>query len=158
MHSCPSCTWHFPAPIPLASCTPYHPQVLSLMSGYYTSLERVHLAVPYPHLACLLTPPPHPPPHPQVLSLMSDYCISREQVDAVLDMTKFKTQAPWGADPMKDVATKVKSAFTRQDERQQGWQAGRGKNRSLLLVWSTMLGFAWPFLMLCQTSLALLHS
>lgn len=28
-------------------------------------------------------------------------------------MTKFKTAAAWGADPMKGVATKVKSAFTR---------------------------------------------
>lgn len=31
-----------------------------------------------------------------------------------MDITKFKTQASWGKDPMKDVETKVKSAFTRQ--------------------------------------------
>lgn len=30
-----------------------------------------------------------------------------------MDITKFKTQAPWGKDPMKDIETKVKAAFTR---------------------------------------------
>ena len=29
------------------------------------------------------------------------------------DVTKFKTKAPWGNDPFKDVPTQVKSAFTR---------------------------------------------
>jgi hypothetical protein len=31
----------------------------------------------------------------------------------VLDVTKFKTKAEWAEDPMKDVDTKTKSAFTR---------------------------------------------
>jgi hypothetical protein len=37
----------------------------------------------------------------------------REDFDSLLDMTKFKTKAGWGTDPMKSVETKVKSAFTR---------------------------------------------
>ena len=34
-------------------------------------------------------------------------------MDYILDVTKFKTAAAWGADPMKDVATRTKSNFTR---------------------------------------------
>jgi Replication factor RFC1 C terminal domain len=37
----------------------------------------------------------------------------RDDFDAILDITKFKTSAGWGADPMRSVETKVKSAFTR---------------------------------------------
>jgi replication factor C subunit 1 len=48
-----------------------------------------------------------------VLELMNCYCISREQIDYVVDVTSFKTKATWGEDPMKEVETKVKSAFTR---------------------------------------------
>lgn len=44
---------------------------------------------------------------------MKAYCINREQFDYVLDVTKFKTKAEWAEDPMKDVDTKTKSAFTR---------------------------------------------
>ena len=88
-------------------------------------------------------PPPPPPPHRTVvrteylpslrfiltkplrqaesdpkaieglLQLMQDYCISREQFDYVLSVTSFKTKGHWGEDPMKEVPTKVKSAFTR---------------------------------------------
>ena len=36
------------------------------------------------------------------------------QFDYVVDVTSFKTKAAWGEDPMKEVPTKVKSAFTRQ--------------------------------------------
>ncbi|GAX74453.1 hypothetical protein CEUSTIGMA_g1902.t1 [Chlamydomonas eustigma] len=49
-----------------------------------------------------------------LLELMDSYCISREQFDYVVDVTSFKTKATWGEDPMKDVETKVKSAFTRR--------------------------------------------
>lgn len=48
-----------------------------------------------------------------LLQLMQDYCISREQFDYVLSVTSFKTKGSWGEDPMKEVPTKVKSAFTR---------------------------------------------
>lgn len=44
---------------------------------------------------------------------MQTYCINREQFDYVLDVTKFKSKAGWAEDPMKEVPTKVKSAFTR---------------------------------------------
>jgi hypothetical protein len=37
----------------------------------------------------------------------------REDFDAIQDVTKFKTAAGWGADPMKSVDSKVKAAFTR---------------------------------------------
>jgi hypothetical protein len=37
----------------------------------------------------------------------------REDFDAVQDITKFKTAATWGADPMASVETKTKAAFTR---------------------------------------------
>lgn len=48
------------------------------------------------------------------------YCISREQYDFVLDVTKFKSKAPWAEDPTKDIETKVKSAFTRTFNKQVG--------------------------------------
>lgn len=93
---------------------------------------------------------------------MSDYCISREQVDAVLDMTKFKTQAPWGADPMKDVATKVKSAFTRYGKPTRGKASRYGEQQEPAFLWGqerrTMLGFAWSPLVICQTSSASLRA
>ena len=44
---------------------------------------------------------------------VQEYCIAKDDFDFVLDVTKFKTQAPWGADPFKPVPTQVKSAFTR---------------------------------------------
>lgn len=50
---------------------------------------------------------------PRVLGMMKDYCISREDLDFISDVTKFKTQQPWGEDPMKSIETQVKSAFTR---------------------------------------------
>lgn len=37
----------------------------------------------------------------------------REDFDTIMDITKCKTKAGWGADPMQGVETKVKSAFTR---------------------------------------------
>ena len=48
-----------------------------------------------------------------LLGLMQEYCISREQLDYVLSVTSFKTKGAWGEDPMKEVPTKIKSAFTR---------------------------------------------
>eukprot|EP00892_Ulva_mutabilis_P010717 jgi/Ulvmu1/8017/UM004_0254.1 len=48
-----------------------------------------------------------------VIDMMQLYLISRDDLETILDITKFKTQAAWGKDPMKDVETKVKSAFTR---------------------------------------------
>eukprot|EP00798_Chlamydomonas_sp_ICE-L_P025082 gene25082-biopygen19531 len=54
----------------------------------------------------------------QSVTLMQDYCVSREMFDYVIDVTKFKTKADWGEDPMKDVPTKIKSAFTRSFNRQ----------------------------------------
>lgn len=50
--------------------------------------------------------------------LLQSYCINREQFDFVLDVTKFKTNAGWAEDPMKDVDTKTKSAFTRTFNKQ----------------------------------------
>jgi replication factor C subunit 1 len=50
---------------------------------------------------------------PSLLDLMDSYCITREQFDYIMDVTSFKTKAPWGADPVKDVPRKIKSAFTR---------------------------------------------
>jgi hypothetical protein len=44
---------------------------------------------------------------------LSMICSHREDFDTILDITKFKTHASWGIDPMKSVETKVKSAFTR---------------------------------------------
>eukprot|EP00798_Chlamydomonas_sp_ICE-L_P004739 gene4739-biopygen15023 len=61
----------------------------------------------------------------QSVTLMQDYCVSREMFDYVIDVTKFKTKADWGEDPMKDVPTKMKSAFTRSFNRQ-GLQAKCG--------------------------------
>jgi replication factor C subunit 1 len=46
------------------------------------------------------------------------YCINREQFDFVLDVTKFKSKAEWAEDPMKDIDTKTKSAFTRTFNKQ----------------------------------------
>eukprot|EP00798_Chlamydomonas_sp_ICE-L_P029785 gene29785-biopygen5524 len=54
----------------------------------------------------------------QSVTLMQDYCVSREMFDYVIDVTKFKTKADWGEDPMKDVPTKIKSAFTRSFNQQ----------------------------------------
>lgn len=48
-----------------------------------------------------------------IIALLQEYCLSKEQFEFVLDVTKFKTQAPWGQDPFKPVPTQVKSAFTR---------------------------------------------
>ena len=42
-----------------------------------------------------------------------EYCLARDDLEFVTDVTKFKTKAPWGNDPFKDVPTQVKSAFTR---------------------------------------------
>jgi replication factor C subunit 1 len=42
-----------------------------------------------------------------------DYGISREAFDYVLDVTKFRSKADWAADPMADVPSKGKAAFTR---------------------------------------------
>ena len=39
--------------------------------------------------------------------------LCRDDFDTILDITKCKTKAAWGADPMQGVETKVKSAFTR---------------------------------------------
>jgi hypothetical protein len=39
--------------------------------------------------------------------------VCREDFDSIQEITKFKTSADWGADPMKAVETKTKSAFTR---------------------------------------------
>jgi replication factor C subunit 1 len=52
-----------------------------------------------------------------VASLQS-YCINREQFDFVLDVTKFKSKGEWAEDPMKEIDTKTKSAFTRTFNKQ----------------------------------------
>ena len=44
---------------------------------------------------------------------VQEYCIDKDHFEFVMDVTKFKTQAPWGADPFKPVPAGVKSAFTR---------------------------------------------
>ncbi len=49
----------------------------------------------------------------RVPQAMQAYCMTREDLDYVLDVTKFKTQAHWNDDPMKNVPTNLKSAFTR---------------------------------------------
>lgn len=49
------------------------------------------------------SPPTHPHPTPE----------RREQFDYILDVTSFKSKAPWAADLFKDVPPKVKAAFTR---------------------------------------------
>lgn len=48
-----------------------------------------------------------------VMEQMHAYCIARDDLDFAIDVTKFKTKAAWGEDPMKNVPTQVKSAFTR---------------------------------------------
>ncbi|KAL6746133.1 hypothetical protein V8C86DRAFT_3150089 [Haematococcus lacustris] len=48
------------------------------------------------------------------LHLMQAYCISREQLDYVVDVTRFKTRAGWGEDPLTGVPGTLKAAFTRQ--------------------------------------------
>mmetsp|Transcript_687 Transcript_687/g.1994 ORF Transcript_687/g.1994 Transcript_687/m.1994 type:complete len:1093 (+) Transcript_687:367-3645(+) len=50
---------------------------------------------------------------PAVIQDMHEYCMSRDDLDFVLDVTKFKTQGTWNEDPMKNVPTALKSAFTR---------------------------------------------
>ena len=50
---------------------------------------------------------------------MHEYCLARDDIDFLLEVTKFKTRAPWLVDPMKDIETQTKSAFTR-------WGAGVG--------------------------------
>lgn len=42
-----------------------------------------------------------------------EYCMDREDLDFVLDVTKFKTKAPWGEDPWKPVPPATKAALTR---------------------------------------------
>lgn len=49
-----------------------------------------------------------------VIEQMHAYCIARDDLDYVLDVTKWKTKSSWGDDPMKAVPTQVKSAFTRE--------------------------------------------
>ena len=44
---------------------------------------------------------------------MHGYCLARDDVDFLLDVTKFKTKQDWGEDPMKEVDTQTKAAFTR---------------------------------------------
>jgi len=57
------------------------------------------------------------------VSVLQSYCINRDQFDFVLDVTKFKSKAGWAEDPMKDVDTKTKSAFTRTFNKQVGSRA-----------------------------------
>jgi replication factor C subunit 1 len=49
---------------------------------------------------------------------LQDYCINRDQWDFVLDITKFKSKAPWAAEPTEGLESKVKSAFTRKFNQQ----------------------------------------
>ncbi|DBB08930.1 TPA: hypothetical protein ACH3X3_007571 [Trebouxia sp. C0006] len=49
-----------------------------------------------------------------VIEQMHAYCIARDDLDYVLDVTKWKTKSSWGEDPMRGVPTQVKSAFTRE--------------------------------------------
>lgn len=50
---------------------------------------------------------------PIALGLMNDYALHREDVDTLLEIGKFKTKGPWGRDEYKEVATAVKTAFTK---------------------------------------------
>ncbi|KAG2453593.1 hypothetical protein HYH02_001811 [Chlamydomonas schloesseri] len=50
---------------------------------------------------------------PRVVQEMHEYCIDKEQFDYIMDVTSFKSKAPWAADLFKDVPPKVKAAFTR---------------------------------------------
>lgn len=63
----------------------------------------------------MLYPAPPPPVSP-----FQEYCINRDQWDYVLDVTKFKSKAPWAADPTEGLESKVKSAFTRKFNQQVG--------------------------------------
>lgn len=56
----------------------------------------------------------------EVVQAMHAYCLSKDDFEFLLDVTKFKTAKPWGADPYKDVPTAVKSAFTRMLNATQG--------------------------------------
>ncbi|DBA97121.1 TPA: hypothetical protein ACH3X1_014891 [Trebouxia sp. C0004] len=49
-----------------------------------------------------------------VIEQMHAYCLARDDLDFLLDVTKWKTKASWGEDPMKGVPTQVKAAFTRE--------------------------------------------
>jgi len=73
---------------------------------------------------------------PEVLQLMNAYCLARDDLDFVIDVTKFKTKAPWGEDPYKSVETATKSAFTRAFNQQHikpkmgfGMEEGKKKGR-----------------------------
>ena len=47
------------------------------------------------------------------IGVMNDYAFKRDDLDALIDLTKFKTKAPWAEDRYKAVPTAVKTAFTR---------------------------------------------
>mgnify|MGYP001806790264 CR=1 FL=1 len=72
---------------------------------------------------------------------VQSYCINRDQFDFILDVTKFKSKAEWAEDPMKEVDTKTKSAFTRTFNKQV--QLLRltclAAIRKVLLVYQTLL-------------------
>ena len=47
------------------------------------------------------------------IGVMNDYAFKRDDLDALIDLTKFKTKAQWAEDRYKAVPTAVKTAFTR---------------------------------------------
>lgn len=50
----------------------------------------------------------------EAIALMNEYALKRDDLDALIDLTKFKTKAAWAEDAYKTkVATAVKTAFTR---------------------------------------------
>ncbi len=50
----------------------------------------------------------------EAIALMNDYALKRDDLDALIDLTKFKTKAAWAEDVYKTkVPTAVKTAFTR---------------------------------------------
>ena len=47
------------------------------------------------------------------MQCVQEYCLSRDDLDFVLSVTKFKGKEAWKEDPMSEVETQTKSAFTR---------------------------------------------
>lgn len=107
-----------PCPCPCPCCAPpLRPLCAWLRLARPTAAPQRPADAPPPHLPllwCATSPvrpcPPPPPPRP-----------FRDQMDHVLEVTQFKSKAPWAEDPYKEVPAKVKSALTRSGAG--GWAA-----------------------------------
>jgi hypothetical protein len=78
--------------------------------------------------------------------LPQEYCINKEQYDWLGEVTKFKTQGLWGADPLKEVPAKTKAAFTRAFNSQVGdSQGGSSGTCCGLYGWLGALGVGSRF-------------